>query len=97
MMISVGRTLPFALSVFAVLLLTGVAAQGQAADAPSDYDCETAWTSSSASDSCAEDNSTYGVKAMKASVDTSSYEVVASNNECSVRVDCLKSDTSVPR
>ena len=91
-----GRVFLRALRAFAALSLATVAMQGQAADAPTDSDCDDAWTSSSASDSCGEDNSTYYIKAVSASVDTSSYYVVASNNQCRVEVDCLKSDRTVP-
>ena len=96
MMNLVGRIFPFALRVIAVLPLVVVAMQGQAADAPNDSDCVNAWISSSASNSCGEDNSTYYIKAVSASVDTNKYHVVASNGECRVEVDCLKSDRTVP-
>ena len=84
-----------ALSLATVAVLAAVAVQGQDADAPTDSDCDDAWTSSSASDSCGEDNSTYYINAVSPSVDTSSYIAVASNNQCRVEVDCLKSDTTV--
>ena len=102
MMNLAGRMFPFALRAIAVLPLVLVAMQGQATDAadaadaaPNDTDCETAWTSSSASNSCGEDSSTYYINAVSPSVDTNTYHVVASNGECSVEVDCLKSDTTV--
>ena len=82
--------------VFAVLPLAVVAMYGQAANAPTDSDCEDAWTSSSASDSCGEDNSNYGYKTMQASVDTSKYYAVARDNQCYVEVDCLLEKTDVP-
>ena len=87
-----------ALSVATVAVLATVAVQVQAADAPTDSDCEDAWTSSSASDSCGEDNSTYYLmpKRVEASVDTSIYVAVASNDQCRIEVDCLKEDTAVP-
>ena len=70
----------------------------QAADAPSDSDCATAWTSSSASASCGEDNSNYGGEFVQASVDTSKYYAVARDSQCYVEVDCLRSDsTESPR
>ena len=91
-----GRVFIHALRAFAVLSLATVAVQGQAADAPTDSDCDDAWTSSSASETCGEDNSThYVLGAVQASVDTSSYTAVASNNQCRVEVDCLKTDRTV--
>ena len=93
-----GRVFLRALRAFAALSLATVAVQGQAADAPTDTECEEAWTTSSASDSCGEDNSTYYLmpKRVEASVNTSVYVAVASNNQCLIEVDCLKSDTAVP-
>ena len=88
---------PLAPRVLAALALAALAAQGNAT-APTTNDCKNAWTSSSASQSCGEDNSTYYLfpKSVSASVDTSIYDVVAHNNECRVKVDCVKSDTAVP-
>ena len=95
MMNTVGRIFRFALRAIVVLPLVVVAMQGQAADAPSNTECENAWASSSASNSCGEDNSTYYINAVSPSVDTNTYNVVASNGECRVEVHCLKSDTTV--
>ena len=95
MMNLAGRIFPFALRAIAAIPLVVVAMQGQAADAPNDTDCENAWRSSSASNSCGDDNSTYYINAVSPSVDTNTYHVVASNGECRVEVDCLKSDTTV--
>ena len=95
MMNLTGRILPSALRAIAALPLVVVAMQGQAADAPNDTDCENAWRSSSAINSCGDDNSTYYINAVSPSVDTNTYHVVASNGECRVEVDCLKSDTTV--
>ena len=90
----VRRIFPLALRVFTALPLVVVAMQGQAQVAPTTSDCENAWTSSSASNSCGADAST-GYNEITASVDTSQFRVVASNDECRVEVHCLKSDTSV--
>ena len=95
MMYSVERKLSRPLSVVAVLLLTVVAtqAQGQATTGPTDYDCETAWTSSSASGSCGQDTSSGDDEVYQASVNTSNYTVNAtSNGQCYVEVSCLRSD-----
>ena len=91
-----GRGFPRALRAFAALSLATFAVQANLADdAPTDAECEESWTSSSASDTCGEDTSTTVLKAYQASVDTSVYVAVASNNQCLVEVDCLKSDRTV--
>ena len=78
--------LPVALALFA----------SQAHATPTDSDCENAWTSSSASQSCGEDTSThYFNMAVSPSVDTTRYDVTASNDECRVAVHCLRTDTTV--
>ena len=78
--------LPVALALFA----------SQAHATPTDSDCESAWTSSSASQSCGEDTSThYFNMAVSPSVDTTRYDVTASNDECRVAVHCLRTDTTV--
>ena len=72
------------------------AAQAHAA-APSDSDCENAWTSSTASQSCGADTSTTHpfTMAVSPSVDTTRYDVTASDDKCRVAVHCLKTDTTV--
>ena len=94
-----GRVSLIALGAFAAWFLATIGLQGQANDAaPTDTECEDAWTDSSASDSCGEDNSTYYLmpKRVEASVDTSVYVAVASDGQCRIEVDCLKSDLAVP-
>ena len=93
---SVGSPYPLALSVFAALLMTVVAPQSQAANAPTDSDCQSAWTSSSASDSCGKDTSKQYRTAYVASVDTTSFHVVAQDNECYVEVNCLRYTDTIP-
>ena len=95
-MLNLAGQIPFALRAMAVLPLVVVAMQGQAADGPTDTDCENAWTTSTASGSCDKDTSGYYIIFVQASVDTTKYNVVASNNECRVEVDCLQSETNVP-
>ena len=96
MMNTVGSPYPLALSVFAVLLMTGAAPQSQAANAPTDSDCQSAWESSSASDSCGKDTSKQYRTGYAASVDTSSFHVVAQDNECYVEVNCLRYTDTIP-
>ena len=96
---SVRRVSFIALRAFAVWSLATVGLQGQANNAaPTDTECAEAWKACSASDSCGEDNSTYYLmpKRVEASVDTSVYVAVASDNQCRIEVDCLKSDRAVP-
>ena len=96
---TIGLKTSLVLKLLVVVFLAVFAIQGQSnTSAPTDVECVQAWTSSSASSSCGEDNSTYYLmpKAVSASVDTSKYDVTASNGECRVVVDCVKSDTSVP-
>ena len=88
-----------ALGAFAAWSLATVGLQGQDNEAaPTDNECEDAWKLCSASDSCGEDNSTYYImpKKVEASVDTSVYVAVASDGQCRIEVDCLKSDLTVP-
>ena len=96
MMFAVGSPYTLALSAFAVLLMAVVATQSQAANAPTDSDCQTAWTSSSASDSCGKDTSNDYWGTHVASVDTSSFNVVAQNNGCYVEVNCLRYTDTIP-
>ena len=96
MMDLLGRLFSLALRAFVVLPLVVLATQVQAANAPTDSDCQTAWTSSSASGSCGKDTSQQYRTAFVASVDTSSYHVVAQNNQCYVEVDCLRYTDTIP-
>ena len=92
----VGRILSLALIAFVVLPLVVLAMQVQAANAPTDSDCQDAWTSSSASSTCGKDTSQQYQTGFVASVDTSSYQVVAQNNQCYVEVDCLRYTDTIP-
>ena len=83
-----------ALKILAVMFLTMIGVQGLSNDGPTDGECDTAWTSSSASSSCGEDTSVVSTR-IEASVDTSNYNVYAHNNQCYVEVDCLRSDLTV--
>ena len=92
-----GRVLslaPSALLVLSRVAVVAVAVQAQAA--PTDDDCQDAWTSSSASNTCGKDTSQQYRTAFEASVDTSSFHVVAQNNQCYVEVDCLRYTDTIP-
>ena len=98
----IGGLLSLATSAFLVLsrrvvvagAVGAVAVQVQAA--PTDADCQSAWTSSSASDTCGKDTSQQYQTAFVASVDTSTFHVVAQNNRCYVEVDCLRYTDTIP-
>ena len=72
-----------------IMLFAAFATGHAAADAPSDQDCEGAWTSSSATNSC---GSPIAPEEFGYSVNTSQYTVGAHDGECRVEVHCMKGD-----
>ena len=72
------------------LLFAALAAGLATANDPSDGDCENAWTSSSAHNSC---GTAIAPEEFGYSVNTSQYTVGAHDGECRVQVECMRGDS----
>ena len=79
------KSISLVLKTITVTFLTMIAVQGQSNDGPTNSDCAAAWTSSSASNTCGEDDGDGEAQ----SLNTSVYTAVAQNNQCYIEVDCL--------
>ena len=77
--------------VSAVVVVAALSAQSLIANAPTNSDCEDAWTNSSAHNSCGSSYTTgEGEVSPVWAVDTSQYTAIAYNNACQVKVRCMR-------